>query len=170
MYIMKQLSLLVASAAGLLLTSCQSAPPADQPQGTASPEIVNAIAASNARYFQAFVKGDSTTLLDCYTPDACLMPPNAPALCGPQAVGAFFRVSYQQLGIRNGKFTTQHVWSSGGSYATEQGLYELRDAQDHVLDNGKYLVLWQKTASGWKMLRDSFNSVNPPAPATAATK
>ena len=44
----------------------------------------------------------------------------------------------------------------------------MRDAQDHVFDNGKYLVLWKKTASGWKMLRDSFNSVNPPAPAPAA--
>jgi ketosteroid isomerase-like protein len=163
---MKQLISLLAS--GLLLASCQSTPSAEQPQDTANPEITNAIAASNARYFQAFVKGDSTTLLDCYTPDACLMPPNAPALCGPQAVGAFFRVSYHQLGIRGGKFTTQHVWSSGGSYATEEGLYELRDAQNRLFDNGKYLVLWQKTASGWKMLRDSFNSVNPPAPAAAA--
>jgi len=167
---MKQLSFLLASAAGLLLTSCQSSPLAEQPQDTDNTEeATKAIAASNALYFQAFAKGDSTILLDRYTPDACLMPPNAPALCGQQAVGAFYRLSYQQLGLRNGKFTTQHVWSSGGSYATEQGLYELRDAQNHVIDNGKYLVLWQKTASGWKMLRDSFNSVNPPASAPAAT-
>jgi ketosteroid isomerase-like protein len=167
---MKQLSLLLASAAGLLLASCQSTPPAEQSQEAANntEEATKAIAASNARYFQAFAKGDSTMLLDRYAPDACVMPPNAPALCGQQAIGAFYRLSYQQLGIRNGKFTTEHVWSSGGSYATEQGLYELRDAQDHVLDNGKYLVLWQKTTSGWKMLRDSFSSVNPPAPAAAA--
>jgi len=166
---MKQLSKLIASAGGLLLASCQSTPPTQQPQDTANntEEATKAIAASNALYFQAFAKGDSTILLDRYTPDACVMPPNAPALCGQQAMGAFYRLSYQQLGIRNGKFTTQHVWSSG-PYATEQGLYELRDAQDHVLDNGKYLVLWQKTASGWKMLRDSFSSVNPSAPATAA--
>jgi ketosteroid isomerase-like protein len=26
------------------------------------------------------------------------------------------------------------------------------------MDEGKYLVLWKKTAKGWKMFRDSFSS------------
>lgn len=162
---MKHLSLLAAS--GLLLACSQPTPTTEQAPDTANTdEVAKAIAASNALYFQAFAEGDSTILLARYTPDACLLPPNTPALCGPRAVGDFYRLSYQQLGIRSGKFTTQHVWSSG-PYATEQGLYELRDGQNHLLDNGKYLVLWQKTSSGWKMLRDSFSSVNPPAPAPA---
>lgn len=32
------------------------------------------------------------------------------------------------------------------------------DANNKPVDNGKFLVLWQKTPDGWKMFRDSFNS------------
>jgi ketosteroid isomerase-like protein len=35
---------------------------------------------------------------------------------------------------------------------------ESRDAQNTLVDDGKYLVLWKKTDKGWKMFRDSFSS------------
>lgn len=123
-------------------------------------EAKKAIAESNQRYWQAFTTGDSTLFVERYAPDACIMPANAPALCGPRAAPTFYRVAYQQMGIRDGRFTTQAVWG-GGDYVTEQGTFELRDGRQAVLGSGKYLVLWKKTAAGWKMFRDSFSSDSP---------
>lgn len=127
--------------------------------------VEEAIATSNRMYWQAFTTGDSTLFTERYAADACIMPADASALCGPNAAPAFFRVAYRQMGIRGGHFTTQGVWGSG-DYATEQGLFELRNAHQTVLGRGKYLVLWKKTAAGWKMFRDSFSPDHPTPPAT----
>jgi hypothetical protein len=42
--------------------------------------------------------------------------------------------------------------------ATEEGQYELKDKAGKTLDQGKYIVVWQKDGSDWKLLRDMFSS------------
>jgi ketosteroid isomerase-like protein len=123
-------------------------------------EAKKEIAESNITYWQAFVKADSSLFIERYAEDACIMPPNVPAICGNTAAPAFFKVAWQQMGIRNGKFTTTEVFGGSEEYVTENGLFELRDSVNKLIDNGKYLVLWKKTAAGWKMFRDSFSSDN----------
>ena len=110
-------------------------------------EARKAIAVSNQRYWQAFTTGDSTLFIERYATDACIMPANVPTLCGPQAAPTFYRVAYQQMGIRGGHFTTQAIWG-GGQYVTEQGTFVLRDGRQALLGKGKYLVLWKKTSGG----------------------
>lgn len=153
----------------LLMGACQTK---NAKEAVSSPfallgEAKQAIAESNQRYWQAFTTGDSTLFIERYAADACIMPANAPALCGSRAAPTFYRVAYQQLGIRDGRFTTQAVWG-GGDYVTEQGTFELRDGRRAVLGRGKYLVLWKKTAAGWKMFRDSFSSDAPVHPGKEA--
>jgi ketosteroid isomerase-like protein len=121
-------------------------------------EAIRAIAASNAIYFEAFAKGDSSIFIDRYAEDACIMAPDAPALCGPEAPLTFFRIAYYQFGLRNGKFTTTQIYGDGENFVTEEGLWESFDANHVLFDNGKFLVLWKKTPRGWKMYRDSFSS------------
>ncbi|HZE86060.1 MAG TPA: nuclear transport factor 2 family protein, partial [Puia sp.] len=121
-------------------------------------EAKKAIAASNDIYFQAFVKGDSSIFIDRYAKDCCIMPPGMPALCGPTAPLDFFRIAYGQIRLRNGKFTTTDIYGDGGEFVTEEGLWQSFDAHNVLFDNGKFLVLWKKTPSGWKMFRDSFSS------------
>lgn len=123
-------------------------------------EAKKAIAASNAVYFQAFEKGDSSIFIERYADDCCIMAPDAPAMCGPIAPLEFFRVAYYGIGLRNGKFITTNVYGSGDEYVTEEGLWQSFDANGVMFDNGKFLVLWKKTAKGWKMYRDSFSSNN----------
>ncbi len=141
-----------------LAMACQGTKtkPADTAVATIE-EAKNAILESNRLYFEAFVNGDSSLFIDRYSSDACIMAPSSPALCGEQAASSFYRIAYQQLGIRNGKFTTQAVYGSG-NYVVEEGLFDLQDGQNSQIDRGKYLVLWKKTAKGWKMFRDSFSS------------
>lgn len=119
-----------------------------------------AIAASNAIYFQSFVKGDSSIFINRYAKDCWIMAPGAPAMHGPNAPLAFFRKAYRDIGLRNGKFITTDVFGNGKEYVTEVGIWQSFDAKGKMFDNGKFLVLWKKTADGWKMFRDSFSSDN----------
>jgi ketosteroid isomerase-like protein len=121
-------------------------------------EARKAIAASNEIYFQAFAKGDSSIFIDRYAKDCWIMPPNAPALCGIYAPDEFFKTAYYKSGLRNGKFITIDVFGDGLEFVTEEGFWQSFDANNKMLDNGKFLVLWKKTPDGWKMFRDSWNS------------
>ncbi len=116
------------------------------------------IAASNALYFQAFAKGDSSLLIERYTKDCWIMPANAPALCGVDAPLELYRMAYYKAGLRNGKFITIEVFGDAVEYVTEVGFWRTFDANNQVVNNGKFLVLWKKTLNGWKMFRDSFSS------------
>ena len=61
-------------------------------------EAKRAIAASNELYFQAFAKHDVLQFISLYAEDCWIMPPNAPVLCGPDAPGDFFEMTYTKLG------------------------------------------------------------------------
>jgi len=140
-----------------LLINCQA-----QPSPSANlEEAKKAIAASNGILFQAFAKGDSSLFIDRYAKDCWIMPPNAPALCGAEAPLEFFKLGYNKFGVRNGKFTTIDVFGDGVKFVTEVGFWQLFDANNKQIDNGKFLVLWKKTPGGWKMFRDSFSSDRP---------
>ena len=125
-------------------------------------EAQKAIAANNAIYFEAFSKNDSSIFINSYASDACIMAPNSPALCGPDAALKFFKRAYDRIKLRNGKFITTAVYGDGKEFVTEEGLWQSFDASGKMFDNGKYLVLWKNTPEGWKMFRDSFSSNNLP--------
>lgn len=121
-------------------------------------EAKKAIGASNARYFESFVKNDSSIFINSYAEDACIMAPFAPQACGRAAQAQFFRVTYRDYGLRNGKFVTTAIYGNSEDFVTEEGLWQSFNAAGKLFDDGKFLVLWKKTAQGWKMFRDSFSS------------
>jgi ketosteroid isomerase-like protein len=139
----------------LLLVSCLV-----QPQATTDPlkEAIAAIAESNAVYFQSFVENNPSIFIERYAEDACIMAPFAPQVCGHENAGKFFRDAYDNYGLRNGKFITTAVYGDAVMYVTEEGLWQSFNAKGELFDHGKFLVLWKKTAKGWKMYRDSFSS------------
>jgi ketosteroid isomerase-like protein len=121
-------------------------------------EAKKAIAASNAIYFESFVKNDSSIFINRYAEDACIMAPNTPAVCGRASFAKFFKSAYQDYGMRNGKFITTNVFGDGNEFVMEEGLWQSFDANGKLFDDGKFLVLWKKTKKGWMMYRDSFSS------------
>ncbi|MCQ6960696.1 YybH family protein [Mucilaginibacter aquariorum] len=121
-------------------------------------EAKKAIAASNAIYFQSFAKNDSAIFVDRYAENCLIMLPNAPAMKGHKGALEFFGVAYNNIGLRDGKFTTTEVYGLGNGYVVEEGFWQSFDKNNKLFDNGKFLVLWKKTAKGWKMFRDSFSS------------
>ena len=121
-------------------------------------DVKNAIAASNAIYFDSFAKNDSSIFINRYAKDACILAPDTPALCGYEAIAQFFKVAYRDIGLRNGKFITTAVYGDAKEYVTEEGQWQSFDSNGRLFDDGKFLVLWKKTPDGWKMYRDSFSS------------
>lgn len=121
-------------------------------------EAKKAIAFSNSIYFQSFVKNDSSIFIDRYAEDCLIMLPNAPAMKGHEGALRFFKIAYNEIGLRNGKFITTNIYGLGNDYVVEEGLWQSFDKDNKLFDNGKFLVLWKKTSKGWKMFRDSFSS------------
>jgi len=117
-----------------------------------------AIAESNAVYFESFTKNDASIFINRYAKDACILAPNTPMMCGPDAVANFFKTAYTDIGLRGGKFTTTAIYGDGNEFVTEERLWQSFDANGKLFDDGKFLVLWKKTPEGWKMFRDSFSS------------
>ncbi len=115
----------------------------------------------NLSYGEAFAKGDSSLFINCYTPDACLLPANSPALCGVQAQLGFYRFAYK-AGVRNIVFTTLNLYGATEQYVTEEGSFEMFGPNNVSFGKGKYLVVWKKTADGWKMYRDMFSNNSAP--------
>jgi ketosteroid isomerase-like protein len=120
-------------------------------------EAKKAIAKANLIYFDLYSKNDGSALT-LYTQDACLMPPNAAAICGIEALAKDFKDTYAAGTVKSGKFTTKEVYGDALEFVTEEGLWNVFDANGKSIDEGKYLKLWKKTKEGWKIFRDSFNS------------
>lgn len=145
----------------LLVTNCKNNN-TNSSANSGLEEAKRAIAESNAIYFEAFVKNDSSIFINRYAKDACIMAPNAPQACGHEEAAKFFKTAYNDYGMRNGKFITTAVYGHGTEYVTEEGLWQSYDAKGELFDDGKFLVLWKKTPEGWKMFRDSFSSNHDP--------
>ncbi len=119
-----------------------------------------AIAESNKTYGEGFAKGDSSLFISKYTKDGCIMPANAPKLCGSQAIGMFFKGA-QSMGVQNISLTTEEVMG-GPEVVVETGMYELLGAANKSLDKGKFVVVWKLEDGKWKMHRDIFTTNSAP--------
>jgi ketosteroid isomerase-like protein len=115
------------------------------------------IAETNSRYFELFKK-KNLALVDLYTGDAILLPPNAPAVSGKAALMKDFTSAFADTHIAGVKFTTLNVYDGGKSFVMEEGTWQVLGTDNKVVDTGNYLKMWKKTGMGLKIFRDIFNS------------
>jgi ketosteroid isomerase-like protein len=114
------------------------------------------------QYKAAFISGDSALFLQCYTPDACILAPNAPLLCGERGRLQFYKGA-RQAGVRDAVFTSLGLYGETAEYVTQQGAVELFDADRHPVGKAKVLIVWKKTGEGWRIFRHMINFDAPPA-------
>lgn len=107
-------------------------------------------------YGEASANGDSAKFVNSYTSDACIYVTNAPKMCGPQSITAFFNGAYS-MGIRNLKLTTDEI-TGGTEGVVETGNYELFVDKGVSIDKGKYIVIWKEENGQLKMHRDIWNT------------
>jgi len=70
-----------------------------------------------------------------------------------------------EQGVKDLTVNTEELIGSGDTY-TEFGSYALKlqpKGQNTLEDKGNYVQVWIKTADGWKVHRDIWNSSLPPS-------
>ena len=139
----------------ILLCACASMAPAEDTIRKNANDFAAAASHGNVDGMMAF-----------YADDAILLPPNAPAMRGKDAIRQFWS-GFTSLGAIDATLTTDDVMQSG-DLAAETGHFDLtitpKGSAAPIKDNGKYLVVWKNAGGQWKIVRDTFNSnVAPPA-------
>jgi uncharacterized protein (TIGR02246 family) len=109
------------------------------------------------QFAKAFNAGDAAAVAALYTEDAVILPPGAELMKGRSAIQAFWKSAAEQLG--DGKLTTVDVKSLGGNAVREIGtfMFRTKGAQPQEV-TGKYVVVWEKVGSDWKLATDIWNT------------
>src|SRR5262245_13469403 len=71
-----------------------------------------AIEAANAKFSEAFARGDAKALSAMYTSDAIAFPPDSEMIRGNEAIGAFWKAT-RDGGVQSASLTTIDVGRSG---------------------------------------------------------
>jgi uncharacterized protein (TIGR02246 family) len=120
------------------------------------------IAAANARFMEAFGRGDAAAVAACYTPGALLLPPQSEQLSGAGPIEAFWRGA-MGMGIAAVRLESLEISEAGADGAIEVGRYVLQTRDGQEADRGKYMVAWRREADGWRLHRDIWNTSRAPA-------
>jgi uncharacterized protein (TIGR02246 family) len=109
---------------------------------------------------RAMESKDATTFVSFYADDAIVMMANQPAVQGRDAIR---RMVTEMFSLPNLAFSftpTRVEVAEGRDFAYETGTYRFAaDMQgSRLTDEGKYLTVWKKTGTEWKIVRDINNS------------
>ena len=111
----------------------------------------------NDAFEAAFNKGDFAALANFYTEDAYLLPPGSAMAKGRTNVQAFWTKAGETVGDL--KLATVDVKPLGSDAAREVGTFSLMTkGQQRETVSGKYVVVWQKVGSDWKLATDIWNA------------
>ena len=114
------------------------------------------IEAVNAKWIDFFNKGDFAGIALLYTEDATALPPGSPMAKGRVAIEVMWKSMAEQVG--DPKLTTLDVKSLGPSAAREIGTFSLKAKGSTPREVvGKYVVVWEKIGSDWKLATDIWN-------------
>jgi uncharacterized protein (TIGR02246 family) len=114
------------------------------------------IEAVNTKWIDFFNKGDFSGIASLYTEDATAFPPGSPMVKGRAAIEMMWKDMAER--ISDPKVTTLDVKSLGPSAAREIGTLSLKTkGQTPQEVTGKYVVVWEKVGTEWKLAVDIWN-------------
>jgi len=114
------------------------------------------IEAVNVKWIDFFNKGDFAGVASLYTEDAIAFPPGSGMVKGRAAIEALWKSMAAQ--VSDPKLTTLDVKPLGPSAAREIGTYSLKTKGATPQEaTGKYLVVWEKIGSDWRLAADIWN-------------
>jgi uncharacterized protein (TIGR02246 family) len=111
----------------------------------------------NDRFAEAFNKGDIATVAGMYTDDAFVLPAGSPMVRGRDAIQTLWKGGAELF--EGMQLTTVDVLSLGNDAAREVGTFVLKTKGQSPKElEGKYVVIWQKVGSDWKLATDIWNA------------
>jgi uncharacterized protein (TIGR02246 family) len=115
------------------------------------------IEAVNAKWTDFFNKGDFAGVASLYTDDATAFPPGSGMVKGRAAIEAMWKSMAEKVG--DPTVTTLDVKPLGPSAAREIGTFSLKTKGANPQEvTGKYVVVWEKIGSDWKLAADIWNN------------
>jgi len=123
-------------------------------------DVAERIHEANEKFREAIRTADGDVMPSLYTGDAVILPPNADAVSGEEAITQYWE-NFFQLGITDARPVTGEVIVMG-DYALEVGETTVYRDDGTLVDRGKIMVLWKNDGGTWKMHRDTWNSSVPP--------
>jgi len=116
------------------------------------------IRAIDEAWSRALERRDLDGVMAHYAPEAVLLPMNAPAVVGREAIRDRFARRMQAPGYAARFATTRVVVATAGDMAWEMGAFQVTmDGDDGrpVARTGKHLVVWQKSEGRWLVVAES---------------
>jgi uncharacterized protein (TIGR02246 family) len=110
------------------------------------------IEAANKVFEAAFSRGDAPGVAALYTDNAQLLPAQSDFVTGTEAIAQFWQAAFDS-GMKGVSLVTLEAEKQGDT-AYEVGELEIRGADGTVLDHAKYVVIWKKEGTSWKLHRD----------------
>ena len=109
----------------------------------------------------AFNKLDANAVSNFYAADAVLMPPNRGAIRGQSEIAAFWQKGIEEYSDM--KPVTEAITRLGSDAVLEIGnvSFKTKSQPDRESDS-KYVVLWRKTGTEWKISTNIWNSNKAP--------
>jgi len=130
---------------------------------TAAESEAEAIREAGTDWLAAVDTRDAARVAPYYAADGLFLVPNVPRAHGREAVQAVWAQLLSAPNLELAWTPTSIEMAQAADMAYEVGSYRL--AMDvpngRVEDDGKYVVVWRKTAEGWKVAADIFNSSRP---------
>jgi ketosteroid isomerase-like protein len=119
-----------------------------------------AIKAENARWAEAFGRGDYEAIGRLYTENGALLPPGGDRVTGGRAIAEYFTKGYA------GSKPDTVSFSNYEFYGNEQIVTEVSDAEIHdhsgkLKFRGKQILIFVKQGGAWKVQRDIWNDYAP---------
>lgn len=121
--------------------------------------IRDAIQKANQQLIALVREANPAGIAALYTETATLMPPGADAITGAAAIADFWE-AVLSMGVENVKLETLEVDAQSDT-VIERGQYTLYVSGGQVADSGKYIVIWKRINSHWKLHWDIWNSSRP---------
>ena len=136
-----------------------------EPETFDAAQVRKSIEEACANYSEAIREGNLAGVVEGYTVDATLVPPDGEILKGKQAIEELYK-KFFQMGMKDIAFTTIEVGGNGDT-AYEIGKTKVRiqpEGQAAIIDSTKYLVIWKRQADEtWKVHVDIWNFSAPMA-------
>lgn len=120
------------------------------------------IEARNRLFTNAHVIGDSAAMVNIFTADARVLPPNADPVIGRRAIEVL-TAQYLNFGITEFREETTAFYGNQ-DLLIDEGTYVMVYDKGKTTEKGKYVNIWRKESGEWKIYSNMWNSN---APATA---
>ncbi|WP_062918898.1 DUF4440 domain-containing protein [Paraburkholderia caribensis] len=114
------------------------------------------IRAENARWADAYARGDYTAIGELYTDDGTLLPPGTDRVVGPVAIATYFAKKLNGSAPHTVSFSDFEFYGDGEAM-TEISNTEIRDHSGKLVARGKQTLIFRKQDGAWKLHRDMWN-------------